>query len=106
MPDEDAEFQEIKLEDGTVVRGKRVKFPMFEIYEMTTINLKDLRENGIDAFVTHERRNDATGKMEVVSRRTIRSAVDGLEKLLPDKPAPDSVLGNMIGEIRKLDDKN
>jgi hypothetical protein len=84
----------------------RLETPLFELYEMTSIRLADFKENGIDATVVHERKNSKTGKMEVVSTGTVRSALDKLEKLLPEKPAPDSVLGKMIDNVRSLDDKN
>jgi len=85
--------------------GRRVKLPEFELIEETTISLADIKANGIDAVVTHRRRNMKTGEFEV-SQGTIRSGVDKLEKLLPEKPAPDSILGEMIGRVRSLDDKN
>ena len=105
---DEPEIYEVKIsEDGKPVRvGKPVKFPEMELIEETTISLADIKANGIDAIVTHKRRNMKTGEMEVVNQGTIRSAVDKLEKLLPEKPAPDSVLGEMIADVRSLDDKN
>ena len=63
------------------MKSKRISVPYFEIYDCPTINLKELREKGLDCVIRNEVMVD--GKLRVFSPpKTARQVLGSLAEIL------------------------